>query len=114
MEQQRRLPVGAEPQPHGGVHFRVWAPRRRRVEVVLEAGSAPAAVMNELTAEGNGYFSGLVRQAGAGTHYRYRLDGEDRLYPDPAARSQPDGPHGHSQVVDPSRFTWTDASWRGV
>ncbi len=32
----RRLPVGAEVQPAGGVHFRVWAPRRKRVEVLLD------------------------------------------------------------------------------
>jgi hypothetical protein len=34
----RRLPVGAEVIPGRGVHFRVWASRRRRVEVVLEGG----------------------------------------------------------------------------
>ena len=50
----RRLPVGAEALPGGGVHFRVWAPRRRRVAVVFEGG--PDAV--ELAAEGDGYFSG--------------------------------------------------------
>src|SRR5205823_513422 len=27
----RRYPVGAEPAPEGGVHFRVWAPRRAAV-----------------------------------------------------------------------------------
>ena len=32
----RRLPVGAEVQASGGVHFRVWAPRRKRVEIMLE------------------------------------------------------------------------------
>ncbi len=34
----RRLPIGAEVLPSGGVHFRVWAPRQRTVEVVLQAG----------------------------------------------------------------------------
>ena len=37
-EQQRQLPIGAEALPEGGVHFRVWAPRCRRVEVVIEGG----------------------------------------------------------------------------
>jgi 1,4-alpha-glucan branching enzyme len=32
----RRLPVGAEILPEGGVHFRVWAPDRKKVEVLLE------------------------------------------------------------------------------
>ena len=28
---KRRLPIGAEPQPQGGVHFRVWAPACRDI-----------------------------------------------------------------------------------
>ena len=32
----RRLPVGAEPQPAGGVHFRVWAPRVRGIVVEID------------------------------------------------------------------------------
>src|SRR5579864_3466525 len=48
----RRLPIGAEPQLDGGVHFRVWAPRCRDVSVEIE-GLEPAA----LEAEGGGYFS---------------------------------------------------------
>ena len=57
-----------------------------------------------LTPEASGYFSGLVAGAGAGTLYRYRLDGEAALYPDPASRFQPRGPHGPSQVIDPDIF----------
>jgi maltooligosyltrehalose trehalohydrolase len=105
----RRLPVGAEVQPGGGVHFRVWAPARRRVEVVIEGGLAAV-----LDAERDGYFSGFVRDARAGSRYRYRLDGDPQVYPDPASRFQPDGPHGPSEVVDPGAFVWTDGDWRGV
>jgi maltooligosyltrehalose trehalohydrolase len=110
LEQRRRLPVGAEVLPEGGVHFRVWAPRRRRVEVVLEGG--PGAV--DLKAEEDGYFTATVRAARAGTLYRYRLDGETHLYPDPVSRFQPQGPHGPSEVIDPGRFAWTDQDWRGT
>jgi maltooligosyltrehalose trehalohydrolase len=105
----RRLPIGAELAPEGGVHFRVWAPRRRRVEVVIEGGGAPVT----LAAEAEGYFSGRVATARAGTRYRFRLDG-GQAFPDPASRAQPEGPHGPSEVVDPSRFRWTDEAWRGV
>ena len=42
-EPVRRLPVGAEPQPGGGVHFRVWAPRCREVVVEIE-GLDPTAL----------------------------------------------------------------------
>ena len=36
----RRLPIGAEPRPEGGVHFRLWAPRCREITVEIE-GLAP-------------------------------------------------------------------------
>ena len=104
----RRLPVGSEVTP-AGVHFRVWAPRARRVEAVLDGGSV------ELEGEDGGYFSGLLEGIGAGALYRYRLDGADgAAFPDPASRFQPQGPHGPSQVVDPSTFAWSDSGWRGV
>ena len=34
------MTVGAKPLPAGGVAFRVWAPRRRSVEVIVEGGPA--------------------------------------------------------------------------
>jgi maltooligosyltrehalose trehalohydrolase len=105
---KRRLPIGAEPvSDGGGVHFRVWAPKRKRVEVVI------GETTTELEREPGGYFSALGRDATAGSRYRLRLDGGDS-FPDPASRSQPDGPHGDSQVIDPARFRWNDAGWRGV
>jgi len=106
----RRFPVGGEVTANG-VHFRVWAPGRTKVEVVLER--APSSSI-ELAAEPGGYFSALAPAARVGDHYRFRLDGEEGLFPDPASRFQPDGPHGPSEVVDPALFSWTDASWRGV
>ncbi|HXK61740.1 MAG TPA: malto-oligosyltrehalose trehalohydrolase, partial [Acidobacteriota bacterium] len=114
---RRRLPIGAEVQPQGGVHFRVWAPRRRKVEVVLEEGagngreSEPSAF--PLTREKGGYFSGYVENASDGACYWFRLDGEN-LYADPVSRSQPQGITGPSQVVDPALFRWTDQEWKGV
>jgi len=97
-----------------GVHFRVWAPSRKRVEVVFEeSASEEWEVEFELTPEKDGYFSGLVQGAGAGALYRYRLDGGG-AFPDPASRFQPQGPHGPSQVIDPSAFQWTDRGWPGT
>ncbi len=106
----RRLPVGAEVQPDRIVHFRVWAPHRKRVEVVLEAPAARSVLLED---EGNGYFSATVPDPGARARYRYRLDGEGP-FPDPASRFQPEGPHGPSEVIDPSAFRWSDRQWQGV
>lgn len=108
---RRRLPVGAEVLPdNAGVHFRVWAPKRQRVEVVFQGGLAPVA----LEREADGHFSGIAPPARAGSLYRFRLDGEEYLYPDPVSRYQPEGPHGPSQVVDPAAFKWTDGDFPGV
>ncbi len=106
---QRRLPIGAELLDRRGAHFRVWAPRRKRVDVVFE----DARIIPLETEEG-GYFSGAADPVAASALYRFRLDGSDRCYPDPASRFQPAGPHGPSQVVDPDIFRWTDDAWKGI
>jgi maltooligosyltrehalose trehalohydrolase len=104
----RRMPIGAEWLSEG-VHFRVWAPQRERVDVVLEDGRSA-----RLQREDGGYFATLVDGVEPGALYRYRLDGEDRAYPDPASRFQPSGPHGPSEVVSAEDFHWTDHGWKGL
>jgi maltooligosyltrehalose trehalohydrolase len=108
MESPRRLPIGAEPSADGTTNFRVWAPKCRRVAVVVENGATI-----ELKSQPGGYFAGSGL-ATAGARYRYRLDDDPTLYADPVSRFQPDGPHGPSQVVDPAAFKWTDAGWQGL
>jgi len=95
-----------------GVHFRVWAPKRRSVEVLLTSGTGERSLA--LTTESDGYFSGHAAGAQAADLYRFRLDGGGDLYPDPASRFQPQGPHGPSCVVDPALYTWQDDGWKGV
>jgi len=110
----RLLAVGPELQPAGGTHFRVWAPKRRSVDVVLlSSGREADGPSIPLDAEGNGYFSGLIPEASAGAQYKLRLDGGDS-FPDPASHNQPDGPHGSTVVVDHRAFPWTDSAWRGL
>lgn len=109
---QRGLPVGAEVLPEGRVHFRVWAPRRRRVAVQIEGQGGPE--IYELSPEGEGYYSAIVEGARAGTLYRFQLDEDEQPYPDPVSRFQPEGPHGPSCVIDPHAFRWTDEGWPGA
>jgi maltooligosyltrehalose trehalohydrolase len=106
---RRLLPIGTELIDDGRTHVRLWAPSAERVEVVIGDGDRSIA----LTRESGGYFSGVIGAA-AGDRYRFRLDDRDRLYPDPASRFQPEGPHGPSEVVDPSAFQWTDREWGGA
>jgi maltooligosyltrehalose trehalohydrolase len=107
------MPIGAEVCGTGGVHFRVWAPRRERASVLLEGNGKRKARSFALDRDQQGYFTGFVPKARAGMLYRFELDGT-KSYPDPASRFQPQGPEGPSQVVDPSSFRWTDREWRGV
>jgi maltooligosyltrehalose trehalohydrolase len=110
---ERRYPIGAELMGDSETHFRIWAPKATQLEVALESVKKPASAhFHPLQAEGCGYFSGSV-QAGAGIRYRFRIDRGDNLYPDPASRYQPEGPHGPSAIVDPTEFQWSDTNWRG-
>ncbi len=104
---KRRYPIGAELIGDGRVHFRVWAPKADQLEVEIDER------FQKLDREPDGYFSGAA-EAKAGTLYRFRLNGEGNLYPDPASRFQPEGPHGPSCVVDPKSFRWTDQDWPGI
>lgn len=108
----RRFPIGAEIVAPRRTHFRVWAPKARKMEVAIE-GKGGAPVFHEMAAEAEGYFSAEIA-VGAGARYRFRVDGGPHLHPDLASRFQPEGPHGPSQVIDPERFAWTDGGWPGV
>lgn len=109
---ERIFPVGAEMLPGGGIGFRVWAPKAERLflELVYERKSEP--LVFEMMIEENGYFFCEVEEARSGMRYRYRLG--EQSFPDPASRFQPDGPHGASEIVDPTGFAWTDQDWPGV
>ncbi len=104
----RRRPIGAEFLAGEGVDFRVWAPDRKSVGVVIDGSDTP------LERESGGYFRGFVRKIGAGTRYRFRLDGNRETFPDPASRFQPDGPHGPSEVVDPKAYRWRNDGRGGI
>lgn len=110
---KRRYPIGAELTGPDQTHFRVWAPKAQQVDIVLEDGTGKSRQQTCLgmAAEEAGYFSGHA-SAAAGTRYWFRVN--DRLYPDPVSRFQPDGPHGSSCIVDPAAFRWTDSHWPGI
>ncbi len=88
--------------------FRVWAPYAHRVEVEL---IAPAAARLPLERQGS-YFVGEFQDIPPGALYYYLLD-QERRYPDPASRWQPQGVHGPSAVVDLA-FPWQDEQWTGL
>ena len=101
--------LGALPDA-SGVRFRAWAPSVERLELVLEGPDEPRTLAMDRDGED---FTAFVGGLGAGARYRYRVDGRGP-FPDPAARFQPDGVHGPSEVVDAAAYAWSDADWRGL
>jgi maltooligosyltrehalose trehalohydrolase len=99
------MPFGAEALAGGGVRFRLWAPGAKSVDLALP-GKSISMKAND------GWYEHVEPQAGPGTRYRYRIDGE-LLVPDPASRFQPEDVDGPSEVVDPQAYKWAAPAWTG-
>lgn len=97
-----------------GAAFRVWAPDRELLEVVMVDGGDPPKPLRrvKLVKQRDGHHAGNVTGARAGDRYFISPNGA-QLLPDPASRFQPLGVHGPSELVDVRGFVWTDARWRG-
>jgi maltooligosyltrehalose trehalohydrolase len=87
--------------------FRVWAPGRQRVEVVLGSRRVP------MERGAGGWWTGVADGAGPGDDYAFSLDGGP-LRPDPRSPFQPQGTCGPSRLVDHAAFAWSDSGWRGL
>jgi maltooligosyltrehalose trehalohydrolase len=90
----------------GQWRFQLWAPAQQSPTIEIE-NADPVA----MTAHEDGRFVAEV-PASAGSRYRFHLD-DDVAVPDPASRSQSDGVHGWSVVVDPEAYAWKQSDWRG-
>ena len=98
---------GALPE-RDGVRFQVLALSSRQLQLRLLTGVAAGTYPLEPHADDTQCC--FVRGAGAGDRYVYSIDGSDPR-PDPASRSQPDGVHGPSAIVDPYAFRWQHQRW---
>jgi maltooligosyltrehalose trehalohydrolase len=106
----RPLPCSAELQGQA-TRFRLWAPDAHQVKLVA---APPGGSSREyaVAAHGDGWHELVTEELPAGSLYHYRIDDELDV-PDPAARFNPRGVHGPSEVIDPTAFAWQDAGWRG-
>src|SRR6185312_12974477 len=86
-----------------GVTFRLWAPSPRKAELLLDR-----AIAMEKHGE---WFTARVAGAGAGTRYRFRIDGDIEIA-DPASHFQPEDVQGPSEVVDHA-YAWKCKDWTG-
>mgnify|MGYP003575164153 FL=1 len=106
----RTYPTGAEI-AENGAHFRVWAPSTKKIILVITNQSQRLKI--DMTTEKDGYASCFVPDITSGALYQYQLDDDEILYPDPASRYQPLGPHGPSRL-ESTNFVWSDSHWQGV
>ncbi|NJW53237.1 malto-oligosyltrehalose trehalohydrolase [Salinimicrobium sp. CDJ15-91] len=100
--------VGAEYLGNGICEFCVWAPQVDSVEVVIRENTRSYP----LTQDKKGYWHTRLSEIEPGSHYKFRLNGESEL-PDPASKSQPEGVHSWSQIIDPGAHSWKDNGWKG-
>jgi maltooligosyltrehalose trehalohydrolase len=107
-QKRNQPPLGAILDAEGRCQFCVWAPESEQVTLHL---LSPDRLMT-MERDADGYHRLTVENVPAGALYSYQLkEGVDR--PDPASRSQPQGVHGPSQVME-SSFSWTDDRWVGI
>jgi maltooligosyltrehalose trehalohydrolase len=97
------------------VHFRVWAPDRERIEIVLLDGDGTTELRSlTATRAQDGTFESVLHGAPGRVLYKIRVDGGGP-FPDPLSRSQPQGVHGPSEVAALADvFAWTDGAFRGL
>jgi maltooligosyltrehalose trehalohydrolase len=113
------MPFGATVMAGGGVRFRLWAPGSAGIGLQLEAPGAQSFIEHPMQAQAAGWHELDVPAAAAGWRYRFRLPETvcgGLCVPDPAARFNPVGVHGPSEVIDPAAFAWPDAveaDWQG-
>ncbi len=109
------MPFGCELHPEGGARFRLWAPSSAAatLELTLPDSDEPIrCAMRKL----HGWHEIDVPDACEGVSYRYVVETRESgvlAVPDPASRSNPEGVHGASRIVDPRGYAWRSSEWRG-
>ena len=108
------MPFGCALEP-GGARFRLWAPSSAHVKLELTLPGEADAVRHAMRCT-DGWHEIEVPRACAGGSYRFVVqtrDARELAVPDPASRSNPQGVHGASLIVDPNAYDWQVPEWRG-
>jgi maltooligosyltrehalose trehalohydrolase len=108
------MPFGCALKAGGGARFRLWAPSSAAaaLELTLPDARAPTRrAMRKL----HGWHEIDVPDACEGASYRYVVETREGplAVPDPASRSNPQGVHEASVIVDPDAYDWRCSAWRG-
>jgi 1,4-alpha-glucan branching enzyme len=96
-----------------GVTFAVWAPNARAVRAVGDWNAWDGRVNPLEPVASSGIWAGFVPGIGAGTTYKFELEGADgalKLKADPMAR-QAEVPPANASVVTETAHVWGDDAW---
>jgi len=108
------MPFGCTLKPDGA-RFRLWAPSSAHVKLELTPPGETGATRHAMRYV-DGWHEIDVPRACAGASYRFIVqtrDAQELAVPDPASRSNPQGVHGASMIVDPNAYDWRSSEWRG-
>lgn len=92
----------------GTGEFCLWSPGADKVELVISNGLQLQASRDSM-----GYWKLSDDRIKAGDLYHVRLNG-NKILPDPASLSQPEGVHGPSQALELNTYNWHDINWKGL
>src|ERR1700728_394255 len=98
---------GATPISEDRCRFVAWAPGKSELSLVFCGDRREVISMRSQCG-----FHVAEAHAREGARYTFRMP-DGREFPDPAARSQPDGVHSPSAVVDTRKFKWSDGGFAG-
>lgn len=100
--------VGVNFISQGEAEISIWAPLQDNVYVVLSNNKKIALTKDEF-----GYWKAISTEIKEGDLYKVSL-GEEKVFPDPASVSQPEGVHGFSEALDLQNFEWQDDNWNNL
>ena len=109
MQHIHEMPFGPQLLKEGGAKFRIWAPEAKTIKLSLNRSKT---VITEMTSGADGWYTATIDDARAGDSYHFIVD-DNLNVPDPASRYQPNGVHGPSQLINPSKYNWKDDEWYG-
>ena len=97
-----------------GVHFAVWAPNARRINVVGDFNGWKGDAHPLRPLEQSGYWETFVAGLPKGAKYKFEVHGADGrtvLKADPCGRYFETPPHTASVVWDSGEYQWADSEW---
>jgi maltooligosyltrehalose trehalohydrolase len=103
-----RRSLGVNFNDRGEADVAIWAPLLGDVQIILQNNKTV-----KLTKDDFGYWKTVTKEIKVGDLYKVSL-GEDKVFPDPASVSQPEGVHGFSEAVDIQQFKWNNNNWNNL